>query len=121
MEEKASEHTSTLFAKLSVRPIMTQGLPDHCLRRSTILDTSELNKHGLGGNTELRKHNDQRVDIEACQEARQDWLRYIGPTETFASANPYHGNFFSLVLPYTQPERVAISAYFMECKHSLMI
>lgn len=95
---------------------MIEGLPEHCLRHSSVVDTSKIDKHGLGGSSESRRHNDEELEVRACHAARQDWLKYIGPTQTFASANPYHGYFLSLVLPYTRPERLAISAYLMECE-----
>lgn len=67
---------------------------------------------------QLRRHKNEDKINNGVHWARQDWHRYIGPTDVFGNANPYHGNFTSLVLPFTLPDRVEIIAYFLECKLS---
>lgn len=83
---------------------------------SSIVHVSPQERLGFCTGYEIRRHKNESEANRAIHRARQDWLRYIGPTTTFANANPYHGNFASLVLPFTLPERVAISAYFLECR-----
>jgi hypothetical protein len=71
---------------------------------------------GHGARIQLRRHKNEAEINRATHSARQDWQRYIGPIDTFGNANPYHGNFVSLVLPFTQPDRVAVLAYLIECQ-----
>lgn len=70
--------------------------------------------HGVG--IQLRRHKNEAEINRATHSARQDWRRYIGPIDTFGNANPYHGSFVSLVLPFTLPDRVAVLAYLIECQ-----
>lgn len=72
-------------------------------------------KGGFAKGYELRRHKNEAAANLAVFQARRDWIKYIGPIDTFADCNPYHGNFVSLVLPFSHPERVHITAYFMEC------
>lgn len=83
---------------------------------SKLVDISDRDLLGLGGGLQLRRHIAEAVANDAMHEARTDWRRYIGPIDTFADANPYDGNFVALVLPFTSPNRIKVSAYFMECK-----
>lgn len=62
-----------------------------------------------------------KSDVEAeanrgTHQARQDWHRLIGPIDTFANANPYHGSFGALTVPFTMKDRAAIVSYLFECK-----
>jgi hypothetical protein len=86
-------------------------------KTSHIVPISNKELQGFGKGYTLRNHKDEDVVNNASHTARQDWVRYVGPIETFGGCNPYHGNFTSLTLPFTQPERLAICAYFIECKH----
>jgi hypothetical protein len=83
---------------------------------SELVDISDRNLSGLGSGLQLRRHKDQAVANTAMHEARADWRRYIGPIDTFATANPYDGAFVALMFPFTSLDRLEIMAYFMECK-----
>lgn len=63
----------------------------------------------------LRKAKDEAAANDGTHLLRKDWQRFIGPIDAFGGSNPYQGNFTSLALPYTQPERIGICAYFIEC------
>jgi hypothetical protein len=80
------------------------------------VDISSQEHLGFGVGYELRRHKNEAAINQATHSARQDWQRYIGPIDTFGNANPYHGNFVSLVLPFTLPDRVAVLAYLIECQ-----
>jgi hypothetical protein len=71
---------------------------------------------GFGVGYEPRRHNNEAGINRATHSARLDWQRYIGPIDKFGGANPYHGNFVSLVLPFTLPDRVAVLTYLIECR-----
>jgi hypothetical protein len=71
---------------------------------------------GFGDGYKPRRHKNEAGINRAIHSARLDWQRYIGPIDKFGSANPYHGNFVSLVLPFTLPDRVAVLAYLIECR-----
>jgi ophiobolin F synthase len=63
----------------------------------------------------LRKAKDEAATNDGSHLLRKDWQRFIGPIDAFGGCNPYQGNFTSLALPYTKPERIGICAYFVEC------
>lgn len=73
-------------------------------------------RHGFGRGLVLRRHKWESLTNAAMHQARKDWQDLIGPIETFGNSNPYDGNFAALVLPFTRPERLAVSTYFLECK-----
>lgn len=77
---------------------------------------SEEERHGFGNGLHLRRHKCEALTNDAMHQTRKDWRDLIGPIETFGNANPYDGNFVALVLPFTRPERLAVSTYFLECK-----
>lgn len=106
-EGDVQSHTSRMISLLSCQYDRTSYIAE---------GTSDTDRHGLGGSLTPRRHRWESLINSAMLEARNDWQRLIGPIETFADANPYHGNFVALVLPYTQPDRLKVSAYFMECK-----
>lgn len=70
---------------------------------------------GFSDGYQLRRHKNEADIYRAIHSARQDWQRYIGPIETFGTANPYHGDFMSLTLPLTLSDRVDVIAYLIEC------
>jgi hypothetical protein len=70
---------------------------------------------GFGRDLTVRKGNDEAAANDGSHLLRKDWQRFIGPIDAFGGCNPYQGNFTSLALPYTKPERIDICAYFIEC------
>ena len=80
-------------------------------------DLPDAERHGFAKGLTLRRHKNEAEANNSVYQMRQDWLRLIGPVETFGNCNPYHGNAIALILPFTKPERVAVSSYFFECKN----
>ncbi|KAK3331321.1 isoprenoid synthase domain-containing protein, partial [Apodospora peruviana] len=62
----------------------------------------------------LRRHRFEALADAGCHEARQDWIRYIGPVDEFGGCNPVNGNFTALALPLVKPERLRSVAYVLE-------
>ncbi|KAK4449781.1 isoprenoid synthase domain-containing protein [Podospora aff. communis PSN243] len=64
----------------------------------------------------LRRHRFESLANRGCHEARQDWMRYIGPIDQdqFGGCNPRNGNFTALVLPLVRAERLKTVAYVLE-------
>jgi ophiobolin F synthase len=101
----------TLIATLIAKP----DTVDYDLTsRPVHISLQERLGHGVG--IQLRRHKNEAAINRATHSARRDWRRYIGPIDTFGNANPYHGSFVSLVLPFTLPDRVAVLAYLIECQ-----
>jgi hypothetical protein len=84
------------------------------------VDILQYDTHGLCVNYSLRRHKFEKEANAGCQEARQDWIKYIGPIEQFGGCNPINGNFTAVVLPLCLPERLRLVAYILECEPSLM-
>jgi hypothetical protein len=82
---------------------------------SNVVHISSEERFGFAVGYQLRRHRDEAKAHEAFNSCRRDWQRYIGPIEQFGNANPYHGNFLSLTLPYTLPDRVPVIGYLLEC------
>jgi len=82
---------------------------------SDLVQISLQGRLAFGVGYQLRRHKHEAEINRATHAARQDWQRYIGPIKTFGNANPYHGNFVSLTIPLTLPDRVAVTAYLLEC------
>jgi hypothetical protein len=64
----------------------------------------------------LRRHRFESLANRGSHEARQDWMRYIGPikTDQFGGCNPRNGNFTALVLPLVRADRLMTVAYVLE-------
>lgn len=84
-------------------------------KASYIVSIDEEEHQGFSKSFTLRKSRDEAAANDGSHLARKDWQRFIGPIDAFGACNPYQGNFTSLALPYTQPERIGICAYFIEC------
>ncbi|EFQ93661.1 hypothetical protein PTT_08883 [Pyrenophora teres f. teres 0-1] len=69
---------------------------------------------GLCKNYTLRRHKWEAEANAGSQEARSDWIKYIGPIEDFGTCNPINGNHPAISLPFTKPERLSVIAYMME-------
>ncbi|KAI1818647.1 isoprenoid synthase domain-containing protein [Poronia punctata] len=78
------------------------------------LELSNYNTHGLCQNYRLRRHKFESESNAGTQEARQDWIEYIGPVDKFGNSNPIDGNFTAVVLPLLLPERIRTVAYILE-------
>jgi ophiobolin F synthase len=88
---------------------MKQSLETTYDAASHVVTIEDDTLQGFSRDFTLRKAND------GSHLLRKDWQRFIGPIDAFGGCNPYQGNFTSLALPYTQPERIGICAYFIEC------
>jgi ophiobolin F synthase len=80
------------------------------------VDISSYNVNGFCEDYTLRRHKFEAQANAGCQEARADWLRYVGPVEEFGGFNAIDGNFTALVLPLCRPGRLRLVAYILECK-----
>ena len=80
------------------------------------VDLSQYDTHGLCENYSLRRHKFESEANAGCQEARRDWIDYIGPVEQFGNCNPTNGNFTAVVLPLCLPERLRMVSYILECE-----
>ncbi|KAK5124909.1 hypothetical protein LTR85_001099 [Meristemomyces frigidus] len=90
---------------------------DSCHNRddwSTTVYSGEIDTLGFCQGYQLRRHRDDAIANDGAHEARRDWMEHIGPIEQFGSCNPYDGNFTSLVLPFTKPDRLRLAAYIHE-------
>ncbi|EMC96021.1 hypothetical protein BAUCODRAFT_513498 [Baudoinia panamericana UAMH 10762] len=92
----------------------SQSLLDEYNETSYVVDSSQFDSQGFCDGYELRRHRCESEANLGAYEARRDWLRSIGPIDEFGNANPYHGDFTSVVLPFTIPDRVRLCAYAME-------
>lgn len=86
--------------------------------RSFVVPIDNDTLQGFSQPFTLRKSKDEAAANDGAHLARKDWRRFIGPIDTFGGCNPYQGNFTSLALPYTQPDRIGICAYFVECMYT---
>jgi ophiobolin F synthase len=84
---------------------------------SYLVPISQYDTHGLSSNYTLRRHKYEAEANAGSHEARLDWIKYIGPIDTFGNVNPINGNFAAVVLPLTKPERLRLIAYVFECKY----
>ncbi|KAE8853025.1 hypothetical protein PTNB73_10212 [Pyrenophora teres f. teres] len=75
---------------------------------------SNYDTHCLCKNYTLRRHKWEAEANAGSQEARSDWIKYIGPIEDFGTCNPINGNHPAISLPFTKPERLSVIAYMME-------
>lgn len=62
----------------------------------------------------LRRHRCESQAIGGSRKARSDWLRYLGPIDTFGNCNLYSGHFAALTLPLCRPERLRAVSYLFE-------
>jgi len=85
-------------------------------KTSFCVDASCYDTQGFSENYTLRRHHHEIEADRGSQEARSDWIKYIGPVQEFGGCNPYRGNFTSLVLPLCLPERIRLVAYILECE-----
>jgi hypothetical protein len=83
---------------------------------SYLVPLSHYDTHSLCSGYTLRRHKSESEANAGCHEARQDWIKYIGPIEQFGGCNPLNGNFSAVVLPLAKPERLRLIAYVLECK-----
>ncbi|KAM7196549.1 Isoprenoid synthase domain containing protein [Rhypophila sp. PSN 637] len=81
---------------------------------SVLVDISQYDTQGFCPGYQLRRHQYETLANAGCQEARQDWIRYIGPAAEFGNCNPINGNFTANVLPFCKPERLKLVAYVLE-------
>lgn len=83
---------------------------------STPVDPSTYDPLGFAAPTSfpLRRHRHEPEAIEGSRLARADWLRHIGPIDTFGNCNPYSGHFAALTLPLCAKERLRVIAYVFE-------
>ncbi|EDU48658.1 geranylgeranyl pyrophosphate synthetase [Pyrenophora tritici-repentis Pt-1C-BFP] len=81
---------------------------------SYIIPLSTYDTHGLCTNYPLRRHKWEAEANAGSQQARSDWIKYIGPIEEFGTCNPINGNYPAVALPFTKPERLSLIAYLME-------
>ncbi|KAM7217588.1 Isoprenoid synthase domain containing protein [Rhypophila decipiens] len=81
---------------------------------SVLVDISQYDTQGFCPGYQLRRHAYESLANAGCQEARQDWIRYIGPAAEFGNCNPINGNFTANVLPFCKPERLKLVAYVLE-------
>src|SRR5689334_4405697 len=86
---------------------------------SSVIDTIQYALDGFCEGYTLRRHKYETEAIEGCQEARQDWMKYIGLIERFGSWNPINGNLAAVLVPCSNPERLRTVAYVFECMLSL--
>jgi hypothetical protein len=86
---------------------------------SYLLSISEYTTCGFCTNYPLRRHKFEAEANAGCHEARQDWAKYVGPTEQFGGCNPINGNFSAVVLPLCKPKRLRLVAYILECKFAI--
>ena len=82
---------------------------------SYLVSLSHYDTHSLCSDYTLRRHKYESEANAGCYEARQDWIKYVGPIEEFGGCNPINGNFSAVVLPLTKPERLRMIAYVLEC------
>lgn len=82
---------------------------------SHVVTIEDNTLEGFSRDLTLRKAKSEAAANDGSHLLRKDWQRFIGPIDAFGGCNPYDGNFTSLALPYTQPERIGICAYFIEC------
>ncbi|CAN9449237.1 unnamed protein product [Alternaria alternata] len=81
---------------------------------SYLVSLSNYDTHSLCSDYTLRRHKYESEANAGCYEARQDWIKYVGPIEEFGGCNPINGNFSAVVLPLTKPERLRMIAYVLE-------
>ncbi|CAN9134015.1 unnamed protein product [Alternaria alternata] len=81
---------------------------------SYLVSLSHYDTHSLCSDYTLRRHKYKSEANAGCYEARQDWIKYVGPIEEFGGCNPINGNFSAVVLPLTKPERLRMIAYVLE-------
>lgn len=84
-------------------------------RTSSVLDSSRYDTLGFRGTYPVRRHKAESEADRRAHEARRDWQKCIAQVEQFGNRNPDHGNFTSLVLPFTLPNCLRLAAYFHEC------
>ncbi|RYN20222.1 Fusicoccadiene synthase [Alternaria tenuissima] len=82
---------------------------------SYLVSLSHYDTHSLCSDYTLRRHKYESEANAGCYEARQDWIKYVGPIEEFGGCNPINGNSSAVVLPLTKPERLRMIAYVLEC------
>jgi hypothetical protein len=99
---------------LSVTSIMAISFDEDSI--SSLVDLSSYDTRGLCENFVLRRNIHETEANIGSQEARTDWIDYIGPIEEFGGCNPFDGNFTSLVLPLCKPDRIKLAAYIHECE-----
>ena len=85
-------------------------------RTSEFVDTRLFDMRGFCPQYPLRRHRYESLANAGCYEVRQDWIKHIGPAEEFGNCNPVNGNFVALVYPLTEPDRLRLIAYAVECK-----
>ncbi|KAK4185022.1 isoprenoid synthase domain-containing protein [Podospora australis] len=82
---------------------------------SSDIDAAEtLDLHGFCPKYPLARHKHEVLANAGCADARQDWIKHIGPASEFGGCNPVNGNFTALVLPLCKPERLRLVAYMLE-------
>jgi hypothetical protein len=83
---------------------------------SHLLHIGEYDTHGFCEDYQLRRHKYEAEANSGSYEARQDWIRLIGPVDQFGGCNPVNGNFTAVVLPFCLPERLRLVSYVLECE-----
>lgn len=78
------------------------------------VDIHQHNTLGLAQDFQLRRHKYECLADAGSREARQDWIKHIGPLDVAGCVNPWSGNFAAITLPTCRPERLKIITYIFE-------
>lgn len=114
-EQNQPENILGLFDLFLDPVIMDRPKQASADETSYLVSLSHYDTHSLCSDYTLRRHKYESEANAGCYEARQDWIKYVGPIEEFGGCNPINGNFSAVVLPLTKPERLRMIAYVLEC------
>ncbi|KAF1941380.1 terpenoid synthase [Clathrospora elynae] len=81
---------------------------------SDIMDIAQYNTHGLCPGYVLRRNKAEAEADGGSEDARADWVKYIGPIDRYGSWNPFNGHVCATLYPTCLPERLRLVSYLWE-------